>query len=250
MGSTDVAAALRQLPPFADLAQSILERLVRGVRIAAFRKGDALFRQGDAARYLFVLLRGRVKVLRHGPTGAELICDLHHAPAVLGEFAAYTGEPHLMTTVALEPCHVALLDRQSLCAAIECNPALAARFLQMFRDRYAHLSAHLDGLTAGSVENRLACLLTRLRASERYVGLRRVVPLALTRREVADLLDTTTETVVRVLTKWKGWGIIATGKREIEVKQWGPVERLALGEAKAIDVLLPERPSHTLLRSG
>ena len=146
-----------------------------------------------------------------------------------------------MTAVALEVCQVALLDRQSLRSTMEFHPELADRFLERFQDRYAHLSTQIDILTAGSVDNRLACLLMRLRASERDVGLRRVIPLALTRHELAELLDTTTETIVRVLTRWKDRGVIATTKQEIEVRQWGPVERLALGEGKAIDSVLRDR---------
>ena len=237
----DLAVVLRQLPPFASPDGAVLNRLALEAKISIFQEGDALYRQGDPGRFLFILFVRRVKVLRQGATGTDLICDLHRAPSLMGEFAAYTGASHLMTAVALEVCQVALLDRQSLRSTMEFHPELADRFLERFQDRYAHLSTQIDILTAGSVDNRLACLLMRLRASERDVGLRRVIPLALTRHELAELLDTTTETIVRVLTRWKDRGVIATTKQEIEVRQWGPVERLALGEGKAIDSVLRDR---------
>lgn len=230
-GTLDVIQELEGFPLFAGLRPADLEWLRRSVFRADAPKGTPLYRQGDLPRHLFVLLRGRVKVIRHSHAGREFILDVHAAPAVLGEFAAYTGRPHLMTAVALEPCAVALVPRRILRRLADAHPRVAAHLLEIFQQRYEHLSERIEGMAGAPVEQRLARLLVYWRDAERATpDGERVVPLGLTRRELAELIATTPETVVRLLTRWKRGAAIATRGDGIVVRAWEPIERLARGE--------------------
>lgn len=236
MSDIDVVGELRRLPLFGALPRARLEGLCRSAHVLALPRSASLYRQGDPPHHLFILLRGRVKVTRTNGAGRELILDLHAAPAVLGEFAAYTARPHLMTAVALEPCAVVLIPRRILRGAIDGNAPLAAHLLAIFQERYEHLSARIEELAGGHVERRLASLLVRLRPSERHApDGERVIPLELTRHELAGLVATTTETVVRLLTRWKATGAITTRADGIAVKVWELIERLALGAGATLE---------------
>jgi CRP-like cAMP-binding protein len=236
MSDIDVVGELRRLPLFSALTRAHLEGLCRSAHVLALPRSAPLYRQGDRPHHLFVLLGGRVKVTRQNGAGREMILDLHAAPAILGEFAAYTARPHLMTAVALEPCTVVLIPRRILRGAVDASAPLAAHLLTMFQERYEHLSAHIEDLAGAPVERRLASLLVRLRWSERYApDGKRVIPLALTRCELAGLVATTTETVVRLLTRWKATGTITTRADGISVTTWEPIERLALGVGETLE---------------
>lgn len=240
----DVVAELRRLPLFGALAAPQLESLCRSAHVLTLPRSAPLYRQGDPPHYFFVLLRGRVKVTRESEAGRELILDLQTGPVLLGEFAAYTARPHVMTAIALEPCTVVLIPRRMLRIAVDANAPLAAHLLALFQERYERLSARIEDLAGGPVERRLASLLLRLRPSERPgPDGERVIPLALNRRELACLVATTTETVVRLLTRWKAMGAIATRAEGIAVKSWEPIERLASGAADTLEQLWSARAS-------
>lgn len=232
----DVAAELRRLPLFRAVEPPMLVSLSRAAQVVTLPRGAPLYHQGDPPHHLFVLVGGRVKVTREDAAGRELIVDLQTAPVLLGEFAAYTGRPHVMTAVALEPCTAVLIPRGVLRRAVDASAPLAAHFLALFQERYERLSARLEDLTGARVERRLARLLLRLRPSERRGGRgERVIPLALNRAELACLVATTTETVVRLLTRWRSLGVIGTPPEGIVVKRWQTLERLAGGAGDPLD---------------
>jgi CRP-like cAMP-binding protein len=231
----DVGAELRRLPLFRALDTPLLVSLGRAAQVVTLPRGAPLYHQGDPPHHLFVLVGGRVKVTREDAAGRELIVDLQAAPVLLGEFAAYTGRPHVMTAVALESCTVVLIPREVLRRTVDASAPLAAHFLALFQERYERLSARLEDLAGAPVERRLARLLLRLRPSERSGGQgERVIPLALNRAELACLIATTTETVVRLLTRWRSLGVIGTPAEGIVVKRWETLERLACGAAETL----------------
>lgn len=240
METLDIRREITRLPLFAGLAPPDLERVCDTAEPAVVPRGGAIYRQGDVPRHLPILLRGQVKVVRRSSRGRDLICDVDRAPAVLAEVGAYTERPYLMSAVALERCSVARLPRPVLRTMIESSPALAVRFLEMLQQRYARLSADIDELTGRSVEHRLASLVCRLRGDEETSRSGETfVPLSLTRRELADLVSSTTDALGRILARWRNAGVIATASEGIIVRHWAPIEKLAFGGSRTLSDVWP-----------
>jgi predicted acylesterase/phospholipase RssA/CRP-like cAMP-binding protein len=100
-----------------DLVEAIEEhlswrRLVRG---------ETLFRQGEPSDSLFVLLRGRLEVVREGALGNRPIAEITRGETV-GEMGLLTGEPRTATVVAARDSELVELDREGFERVIEKKP--------------------------------------------------------------------------------------------------------------------------------
>ena len=74
--SNERLEVLGGLPLFEPLSPDERERLAAGCRMRAFARGAALFREGERADGMHIVLRGVVKVVRFAPDGREMVLHL------------------------------------------------------------------------------------------------------------------------------------------------------------------------------
>ena len=72
--------------------------------------GDTLFREGEAGDALYVLIKGRLRVLVAGPTGDALVAEIGRGETV-GEMALLTGAPRSATVVAVRDSQLVRLSQ-------------------------------------------------------------------------------------------------------------------------------------------
>jgi predicted acylesterase/phospholipase RssA/CRP-like cAMP-binding protein len=74
------------------------------------QSGDTLFREGDAGDALYVLIKGRLRVLVHGPAGDTLVAEIGRGETV-GEMALLTGAPRSATVLAVRDSQLVRLSQ-------------------------------------------------------------------------------------------------------------------------------------------
>lgn len=200
------------------------EILLRAV-LVRFRAGQVLWTAGGRPRGLFVLLEGRVRVLR-GAHGRQHLVHEEGPGGTLGEVPLFEGGLYPATAVASEPTLCVALDRDALAAAIAADPALAFSLLRRMAARVRGLIERLDRLTAQSVPRRLAALL--LLRHEGAGGA--AFSLGGTQAEVAEELGTVREVVVRGLRQLCEAGVIRrVGRGRYRVEREAALRELAAG---------------------
>src|SRR6185436_6980122 len=78
------------------------------------RKGETLFREGAAARGLYILISGRVKVSLCSADGRKVIIRIAGRESILGLYAALTGKDYEATAEMLEPGRIVFVPRRNL----------------------------------------------------------------------------------------------------------------------------------------
>ena len=76
--------------------------LVAAGRRRPMRSGETLFREGDDAYEVLIVLKGIVKIWIGAPSGRQVILDVLDAGSVLGELSSIDGEPRSANAGALE----------------------------------------------------------------------------------------------------------------------------------------------------
>jgi len=99
-------AALETAPLFAALGTRRRRRLARRATGRRYGAGSVVVREGDTSMTLYVVLSGRVRVVREGEPIAELGPGCH-----FGELGLLGDTPRSATVVALEPTECALVDK-------------------------------------------------------------------------------------------------------------------------------------------
>jgi CRP-like cAMP-binding protein len=194
-------------------------------------RGQRLWSEGDAAVHVGLVLSGRLKAVR-GTTPREVIVDVAVPGDVLGDVAFALGEPYPSTVAGLRRSRVLLLPAEALRSAFAGEPRALASALFSLARRAQRLMHLVEGLSAGSVERRLAMALANLaaRVGEPFPG-GHLLPVRLRRAELASLAATSMESVSRSLSAWQRRGIVTVLPAGYLVKDLPELQRLALGHA-------------------
>ena len=136
--SAPIPELLSCLPLFESLNPDELSLLARDCRILNFKRAETLFRAGDRASGLFVMLCGAVKVIKEDALGNENVLHIIRPGNFLAEAAVFQGDDFPCSAVALESGQTLLVARAALLALIAANPALALRMLAALSLRLRH----------------------------------------------------------------------------------------------------------------
>jgi CRP/FNR family transcriptional regulator len=221
---------LRRTPIFRRLSADDRQRVAAVASTQDFGKGDILFNEGDDSDYLYTIVSGRVKVFKSTVRGTDVILELFGPGDPVGAVAAYEGRAYPASAMALESTTCLLIPRQSFFALLEAYPSLVRGLLVGLTHRLVELTSRLTELSGGKVEGRLARFFLKLSAD---MGQKRgdgtFIPLSLSRQEIADMIGTTIETSIRIMSRWGKEDIVRTDKDGFTI-----LDRPAL-EAVAID---------------
>ena len=204
-------ALLDAAPLLAGLAPAARRAIAAGGVVRRFAAGEVLWVAGSAPRGLFLVLDGRVRVVR-APSGRQHTVHEEGPGGTLGEVPLFDGGRYPATAIAAERTRCLVLDRGTIAAAVAADPELAFRLLGRLAGRVRGLVARLDGRTAGSVEQRLAALLLARAEHARGAG-DATFTLAATQAEAAEDLGTAREVLVRALRRLRERGVLATSGR-------------------------------------
>jgi CRP-like cAMP-binding protein len=224
-----VDEALRRSAIFRRLTPDDRERLAAVTSTREFDKGAFIFGEGDNSDVLYVVMTGRVKVFKTTARGTDVILELFGPGDPVGAVAVYESRPYPASAVALEPTACLVVPRQAFFTLLETRPTLVRGLLVGLTHRLVELTNRLAELSGGRVEARLARFFLKLAAD---MGQKRAdgvfIGLVLSRQELADMIGTTIETSIRIMSRWGKDDIVRTEKDGFVVVNREALETVAL----------------------
>ena len=199
-------------PFFSDLSPAALEALVGRATERHFANDEVLFTAGSESRGLFVILEGKVRVLRGAPDGRQRVVHVEGPGGTLGEVPLFEGASspgYPATAVAAAATRCAVVGRDALAAAMRVDPDVAWLLLRRLASRVRTLVEQLDRLAARDVGARLAEYLLA-RPADSVEGL---LTLGATQLRVAEELGTVREVLVRELRQLRSDGLLRSAGR-------------------------------------
>ncbi|HUO62809.1 MAG TPA: Crp/Fnr family transcriptional regulator [Terriglobales bacterium] len=203
MATDERATTLKSNPVFAGLPARDLDALAASAREDAYRVREYIFMEGDPARWLCVVMSGRVKIVRHSRTGKDVVLELLGPGEVFGGVAVIEKRPYPAAAQAVEATTVLKIPAEALIPATERHPAIIKEMALMIGRRLHTAHDSVKSLSVDPVEARLAAALLRLAerdGTRTKAGL--ALPFHLTRQSLADMTGTTVETAIRVMSRW------------------------------------------------
>jgi CRP-like cAMP-binding protein len=207
----DVAAELRLVPGLGSLGSELIEELARGASVRTVHANIPLVEQGAVATSVVILVRGAAKAVRQSAIeGADVVViDVMRAPHVIADVSTLDGRPSTASVITLRSSQIVALDRAVVAEAVQRSPALAQFFLRCAADELRAHVRRIDELVAGSVDARVKHLLEGLAKTHgTALGQGRFIALPLRRKDIARMVNATTETVSRLLAKFEREGLV------------------------------------------
>lgn len=206
----DIHKALQGSRPFAKAPDDALARLAQLATVRHVRHDEPLWRAGEPASHYSVIYSGLVKLVRALPNGREAIIGLAGPRESIGDVAVMQGIPFPASAIVCsDSATVIRIPRDTLLGEMNRSAGLATAINFAIADRVQTLHAKVRILSAGGVEARLAALLLDLgeRFGDEFDDGTTRIPIALSRQDLANLVSTTFETTIRVMSRWQkaGW---------------------------------------------
>jgi CRP/FNR family transcriptional regulator len=225
-------ALLRELDLFRGFDDGELTSLARYFKLRRFTRGEVLWRQGAPAQVYTFIHAGHVKVVMRRSDGREFIVDVLGRGDPIGMTAVYRRVPYVTGSVALSDVKLLTIHRDHFYGAIR-RTAVRELLVEHLMTQNNQLLGRLHELSEPSAEQRLAMLFVKF--AERHGQAtgedddRRFIGLPLSRRDLCDLINTTVETAIRLMSKWRKQGVMETDKQGFVVLDMARLLEIAAG---------------------
>lgn len=208
---------------FSGLSEPECIKVASRGQTRSFASDELLFMQGQSARNLVLIERGRVKLTQLGANGNEVILWMNRTGDVIGMPGESISASQSCSARAMDPCQALVWDHTKLqCLLLE-FPQIQKNIGQILSDRLSELQERFREVATEKVAQRLALTLLRLL---KRVGepVREGVQISSSREELAQMTGTTLFTISRVLSRWGEEGFVLPRREAVIVVD---AERLA-----------------------
>jgi CRP/FNR family nitrogen fixation transcriptional regulator len=167
-----------------------------------YKRGTEIFGEAEPAEYIYQVIDGAVRSYKLLSDGRRQINAFH----LIGDiFGLENGGTHRFTTEAIVDTTVRLVKRTSLTHIAETDTMVARDLLHMTANNLQHAENHMLLLGRKTSLERVAAFLLEM---DRRLTAAGVMALPMCRRDIADYLGLTLETVSRALSALHGKGVL------------------------------------------
>ena len=194
--------------------------------IRHYKKNEVIFFQGKYIAGCYVVLTGIVKQFKTGAEGKEYIFRLAKPFEILGFRSVLSEEPACNTSTAIEDSSVYYIPKDCLHHLVKTNGGFALDLLQIACRELEESHSLITEIAQKSVKQRLAELLLMLK-NKFGINENGQLNITLSREELANVVGTATESIIRLLSEFKAERYIDISGKKIAILNEKALEKIA-----------------------
>lgn len=203
---------------FADLPAEDLETLSSHKSCVTYKKGQNLFYEGTRPMGIFCINHGKVKVYKMGSNGKEQILFISKPGDFLGYRSLLSEEFYGASATVIEQAAICFIPKSDFLVILNRNPSFFQKLMKAVCHELGTMESKLAQLAQKSVRERLATTIIMLKETYGMEGDGSdLIDIALSREDLANIVGTATETVIRLLSEFKTDGLIGLEGKKIKV---------------------------------
>ncbi|WP_084375142.1 Crp/Fnr family transcriptional regulator [Neobacillus soli] len=216
------ADLLRKIVIFKDLSQKSLQVIEKRIQTFVFKKGKQIIAEDEAARGVYFVHSGAVKLTKQDENGNEIIVCMKQKGDIFAEACLFTQktECYPATATMLEDGEILFLDKLELERDLYNYPELSMQMISYMSDTLREMTSQLRDVALLDVYAKTVKTLERLGNKFNTGQNRWNIEIPLTVQEFATVVGTTRESVSRVFSKLKKEGMIDLKARKIVILDW------------------------------
>lgn len=201
----------RDLDRFIDQAKQIknLETLAMEKKVRTFSPKEHLYREREYANNVFFVEEGKVRLYKVNPDAKVLTLNILNAGDFCGYTAVLKDEHYHESAEAMENTVCRIIPRQDFLDLMFKNRDVASQFIKLMSGNLVEKEKEMLDLAYNTVRKRTADALVKIK--ERYHGAEDTegeFDFTISREELASMVGTATESVIRMLSEFKKDGLI------------------------------------------
>ncbi len=194
--------------------------------IKQYKRNETIFVQDKRILGCYVILAGIVKQFKTGVEGRDYIFRLAKPYEILGFRSVLSEEPACNTSTAIEDCTVYYIPKECLHHLVRTSGDFALDLLQIACRELEESHSLITEIAQKSVKERLAELLLTLK-TKFGINENNQLNIVLSREELANVVGTATESVIRLLSEFKHERYIDINGRKIAILNDKALEKIA-----------------------
>jgi CRP/FNR family transcriptional regulator len=217
---------IRTAPMFSALSDEAINALARNCTKLKLIPQETLFRPDERAKYFFVILVGHVRVFKLSPEGNQQVLHLFGPGQTVAEAAAMKMTNYPAHAEAIDPAVLLAIDKDTFDNAVRENIDMVAGLVTGLSSKLKELAGLAEQLALRKVPARVANLLLE----EMQAAGKASFKLSRAKKDLAEQIGTTPETLSRTLRKFQDDGWITVKGPTIEILDVDALKKLATGQ--------------------
>jgi len=185
-----------------------LDKLSQEKRTKKYNKKDTVYFEGDYPNFLCFLNSGKVKTFKMNKDGKEFVTNLYKAGDFLGYKSLINEEAYEESATALELTEISLIPKEDFLHLLYSSKEVSYKFIKMLAGSIDIKQQELLNLAYDTVRKRVADSLLKLEAKYKS-DTQEPFSIAISRDDLASIVGTATESVIRTLSEFKQDGFIS-----------------------------------------
>lgn len=220
---------LRTIDLFAEMSKNELKHLLdcSKAEVKIFEKGQAVFRENEMTRYIYVLLEGKCLMSKHFPSGRRnIFCEIHEKEVFGILIDVWEKATYWYDAIAITNIKVLCVSWDFLfgiCSkSCEVHKTFIKNMIRVQADISVSQMKKLNILSGASVEAKIGLLMLELMDNQGKVDFK------MNREELADYLGITRPSLSRSLMKLKERGIIQIHRSKVTILDLNALEDICI----------------------
>ncbi|MFN8345797.1 MAG: response regulator [Spirosomataceae bacterium] len=202
-----------------------LKKLSENKKTKIYKKREIVYSEGSYPNAVYFLKNGKIKNSKTNEFGKEYIVELHKPGDFFGYLDLLENTPYQESAVALQDSEVVIIPKDEFNSLLYNNRDVAAKFIKMLSNEVREREERLLKLAYNSVRKRVAEALIML-ANRYQEDKSKPFAISITREDLASIVGTATETVIRTLSDFKDEHLIEMKGSLITVLDYEKLARM------------------------
>jgi len=191
-----------------------------------YKRGDILYQEGNRISGFFCINSGIIKVFKTGFDGKEQIIRFARKGDIIAYRSVLSNELACTSAKVIEDCQVCFIPSEILISFIKTNPVYALELLKLACHELGEANSFITDIAQKTVRERLAEILLFL-VNDFGLDDQQFLNISLTREELANIVGTATESVIRLLSEFKSDKLVELNGRKIRILNTKGLEKIS-----------------------
>jgi CRP-like cAMP-binding protein len=191
-----------------------------------YRRGEILYHEGNRISGFYCVNSGIIKVFKTGLDGKEQIIRFAKRGEIIAYRSVLRNELACTSAKVIEDCRVCFIPSDILISFIKTNPNFALELLKLACHELGEANSFITDIAQKTVRERLAEILLLL-VHDFGLDNQQYLKISLTREELANIVGTATESVIRLLSEFKSDKLVELTGRRIKIINTRGLEKIS-----------------------
>lgn len=202
---------------FKHLTPDELDKVTFDKSTEHYKRGSIIYREGSRINGCYCLQKGIIKVYKTGIDGKEQIIRFARTGDIIGFRSVLSNELACTTAEVLDEASLCYIPSETLVFLVKHNGNFSMELMQLTCKELGEANAYITDIAQKTVRERLAEILIHLK-NDFGLDENNILQISLTREELANIVGTATESVIRLLSEFKQDQLIELNGRKIRIQ--------------------------------